>query len=46
MFGEIWPETTGNSSIAVFWITRTGVPWRDLLPDYGDQSNTHRRFIR
>jgi transposase len=46
VFGEIWPETTDNSSIAVFWITRTGVPWRDLLPDYGDQSNTHRRFIR
>jgi transposase len=30
----------------VFWIMRTGAPWRDLPPDYGDWSNTHRRFIR
>ena len=21
---------------AVFWIMRTGAPWRDLPPDYGD----------
>ncbi len=25
---------------------RTGAPWRDLPPDYGYWSNTHRRFIR
>jgi transposase len=31
---------------AVFWILRTGMPWRDLPPDYGRWSNTHRRFIR
>ncbi|MBL8640431.1 MAG: IS5 family transposase, partial [Alphaproteobacteria bacterium] len=31
---------------AVFWIIRTGAPWRDLPPDYGGWSNTHRRFIR
>ena len=31
---------------AVFWILRTGVPWRDLPPDYGDWKNTHRRFCR
>ena len=31
---------------AVFWILRTGAPWRDLPPDYGGWSNTHRRFIR
>lgn len=31
---------------AVFWIMRTGAPWRDLPPDYGHWSNTHRRFIR
>jgi transposase len=30
----------------VFWILRTGSPWRDLPPDYGGWSNTHRRFIR
>ena len=31
---------------AVFWIFRTGAPWRDLPPDYGDWKNTHRRFCR
>ena len=31
---------------AVFWILRTGAPWRDLPPDLGSWSNTHRRFIR
>jgi transposase len=30
----------------VFWILRTGSPWRDLPPDYGDWKNTHRRFCR
>ncbi len=31
---------------AVFWIIRTGAPWRDLPPDYGNWGNVHRRFIR
>ena len=31
---------------AVFWIMRTGAPWRDLPPHLGGWSNTHRRFIR
>jgi transposase len=31
---------------AVFWIHRTGAPWRDLPPDFGGWKNTHRRFIR
>jgi len=31
---------------AVFWILRTGAPWRDLPPDYGDWTKTHRRFCR
>ena len=31
---------------AIFWILRTGAPWRDLPPDLGGWSNTHRRFIR
>jgi transposase len=30
----------------VFRILRTGAPWRDLPPDYGDWKNTHRRFCR
>lgn len=31
---------------AVLWVLRTGCPWRDLCPDYGDWKNTHRRFCR
>ena len=31
---------------AVMWIFRTGAPWRDLPPDYGDWKNVHRRFCR
>lgn len=27
-------------------LLRTGAPWRDLPPDYGDWKNTHRRFCR
>ncbi len=31
---------------AVFWILRTGAPWRDLPAEYGDWKNTHRRYCR
>ena len=31
---------------AVFWIMRTGAPWRDLPLDLGHWSRVHRRFIR
>ena len=31
---------------AVFWVLRTGSPWRDLPPDYGDWKNANRRFCR
>ena len=31
---------------AVFWVLRTGAPWRDLPPDCGGWKNTHRRFCR
>ncbi len=31
---------------AVMWIFRTGAPWRDLPPDYGNWKNIHRRFCR
>ena len=31
---------------AALWIMRTDAPRRDLPPDYGGWSNTHRRFIR
>jgi len=31
---------------AVFWILRTGAPWRDLPPDYGNWNTAFRRFSR
>ena len=31
---------------AVFWILRTGAPWRDLPPEYGHWNTTARRFGR
>lgn len=31
---------------AVFWILRTGSPWRGLPPTYGHWNTTHRRFCR
>ena len=30
----------------VFWILRSGAPWRDLLETYGNWKNVHRRFCR
>jgi Putative transposase of IS4/5 family (DUF4096) len=30
----------------VFWMLRTGAPWRDLPPDDGDGKQTPRRFCR
>ena len=31
---------------AVFWIMKTGAPWRDLPERYGNWQNVHRRFTR
>ena len=31
---------------AVFWILRTGAPWRDLPPDYLSWNTVQRRFCR
>ena len=30
----------------VFWIMRTGCPWRDLPPQYGKFNAVHQRFKR
>ncbi|WP_419866144.1 IS5 family transposase [Nitrosomonas ureae] len=42
---EDWREDNRQFLNAVFWIMGMGAPWRDLPPDYGNWSNTHRRFI-
>ena len=44
-----WGGVARNNRLfinAVFWILRTGAPWRDLPPSYGGWKNTHRRFCR
>lgn len=30
----------------VFWVLRTGSPWRDLPPEYGNWNTSHKRFRR
>ena len=45
----VWGEKAKDNRLfinAVFWILRTGAPWRDLPSEYGDWKNTHRRFCR
>ncbi len=31
---------------AVFWVARTGVPWRDLPPELGNWNSVHRQYRR
>jgi transposase len=31
---------------AIFWITRTGAPWRDLPEELGNWNSVHRQFRR
>ena len=43
------PGRTANNRLfleAVFWIARTGAPWRDLGPRFGLWNSVYRRFRR
>ena len=43
------PGRTANNRLfleAVFWIARTGAPWRDLEPRFGLWNSVYRRFRR
>lgn len=31
---------------AIFWVARTGVPWRDLPPEQGNWNSVHRQYRR
>ena len=46
---EAHPGRTGSDPRlfleAVFWIVRTGAPWRDLPLEFGNWSTVYRRFL-
>jgi len=31
---------------AIFWVARTGIPWRDLPPELGNWNSVHRQYRR
>ena len=31
---------------AIFWVARTGIPWRDLPPELGNWNSIHRQYRR
>jgi transposase len=30
----------------IFWVLRSGAPWRDLPTDFGPYTPSHHRFVR
>jgi transposase len=46
----VWGGSNANDNRifvnGVFWIMRTGAPWRDLPPQYGKYNAVHRRHKR
>ena len=46
--GSVGRPVTDNRGFinSVLWILRSGSPWRDLPPDYGNWNTVHRRFCR
>ena len=30
----------------IFWVLRSGAPWRDLPDDYGPRTTCYNRFVR
>ena len=40
------PRDHGRTLDAVFWIARTGAPWRDLSEELGNWNSVHRQFRR
>jgi len=40
------PSITTLFFDGIFWISRTGAPWRDLPDEFGKWSIFHRQFLR
>ncbi len=47
----LWPSNCGRPGAnnrlfleAICWVLRTGSPWRELPPDYGDWHATYQRY--
>src|SRR5262245_56246738 len=39
-------RTIGGSSNGIFWVLRSGAPWRDLPDDFGPYTTCYNRFVR